>query len=376
MKLISLKYSELEKTNREWRVDELSFEQSNLLVGKNATGKTRAINVIHGLTKLLSGRLKQGLESGHFIAKFENEGKKIHYEIQFSNSKVVRELFKTGSKTYLDKNGKSTIFFVKIGKNGESISFQPPEDEISAYARRDSMQHPYFEPLYEWASSARFYPFGSELGRGNLAVFSKNSQEVDDSDFQQVAAIFQKGKRTFKEKFVKSIVNDMASVNYFLDDIDLKSPIAIKVQSSAENIMCLVVKEKDLLGYTDQLSMSQGMFRALSVIVQINYLQFAKKHSCVLIDDIGEGLDFDRSCKLIDLIRAKASKSNFQLIMTTNDRFVMNKVPLEEWSVLSRQGHHVSVFNYKNSKEIFDDFKFTGLSNFDFLSTDFINEEK
>jgi len=61
--------------------------------------------------------------------------------------------------------------------------------------------------------------------------------------------------------------------------------------------------------------------------------------------------------------------------MSTNDRFVMNNVPLEEWCVLQRRGSVVRVLNYTNSKELFDEFKFTGLSNFDFLAMDFANEE-
>ena len=119
--------------------------------------------------------------------------------------------------------------------------------------------------------------------------------------------------------------------------------------------------------------MSQGMFRALSILVQINYFQMANKSTCILIDDIGEGLDFDRSCRLIDLLREKAERSSVQLILSTNDRFVMNRVPLEEWSFLQRQGGHVRVRNYENSRSLFEEFKFTGLSNFSFLEMDFVN---
>jgi len=56
-----------------------------------------------------------------------------------------------------------------------------------------------------------------------------------------------------------------------------------------------------------------------------------------LIDDIGEGLDYERSKKLIDLIIQKAKKYAVQLIMTTNDRFVINKTPLEYWLVIKRE---------------------------------------
>lgn len=117
--------------------------------------------------------------------------------------------------------------------------------------------------------------------------------------------------------------------------------------------------------------MSQGMFRALSILIQVNYARLADRSYCILIDDIGEGLDFDRSARLIELLRDKATASSFQLIMATNDRFVMDHVPLEEWTVLQRQGSHVRVLNNANSRDLFEDFKFTGLSNFSFLETDF-----
>ncbi len=51
----------------------------------------------------------------------------------------------------------------------------------------------------------------------------------------------------------------------------------------------------------------------------------------------------------------------------------MNNIPLEEWTVLVRTGNHVQVRNYQNSKEVFDEFLNTGLSNFSFLEMDFVN---
>ncbi len=119
--------------------------------------------------------------------------------------------------------------------------------------------------------------------------------------------------------------------------------------------------------------MSQGMWRVLSLLVHVNYSRLANPGACVIIDDIGEGLDFDRSCRLIDLLRRKANQSEIQLVMSTNDKFVMNQVPLEEWSVLQRTRNHVSVKNYQNARAEFESFKFTGLSNFSFLEFDAAN---
>jgi hypothetical protein len=61
--------------------------------------------------------------------------------------------------------------------------------------------------------------------------------------------------------------------------------------------------------------------------------------------------------------------------MSTNDRFVMNNVPFKYWQLIDRKGGECKVYNYQNSKEIFDEFKYTGLNNFDFLATDFINSD-
>ena len=43
-----------------------------------------------------------------------------------------------------------------------------------------------------------------------------------------------------------------------------------------------------------QRDMSQGMFRAFSVLVQLNYYILCGHKGFVIIDDIGEGLDFSQ----------------------------------------------------------------------------------
>jgi len=49
MQLTRLEYSEYEGKEQEWTLEGLTLGKRNLLVGKNATGKTRTLNVIAGL---------------------------------------------------------------------------------------------------------------------------------------------------------------------------------------------------------------------------------------------------------------------------------------------------------------------------------------
>lgn len=374
MRLVSIRFVEFEGTEQEWRLENLEVCQSNLIVGKNASGKSRALNIISALAKNLSGVKPPGL-SANYDVLFDFDGKEIRYQLKYENNNVVFEELSIDSETWMDRgqNGEGTIFAEEID-GGKEIRFQTPTSEFAAVARRDSIQHKFLEPLFIWASSLRHYQFGTPLGKDVYIVFKESSRRYfDESDPNIVVAIYKKAKEEFGPNFDIALINDMKKLEYNIEDLGIKSQVSIRFADSQTGPHGLYVKEMDLLGITDQNSMSQGMFRALSLLIHINYGLLTKKSTCLLIDDIGEGLDFDRSCKLIDLLRAKAKDTEIQLIMSTNDRFVMNRVPLEEWSVLQRNGNVVKVLNYHNSKELFDEFKFTGLSNFSFLELDYPN---
>lgn len=60
--------------------------------------------------------------------------------------------------------------------------------------------------------------------------------------------------------------------------------------------------------------------------------------------------------------------------MTTNDRFIMNGVPLKHWAVVDRVNSKVKLVNQLNSPQIFEDFEDFGLNNFDFFASNFFKE--
>jgi AAA15 family ATPase/GTPase len=182
------------------------------------------------------------------------------------------------------------------------------------------------------------------------------------------------GKREIGKKFIDKIIEDMKKVNYYIETIGTQIPSSIDFveldnQDTLSHFLC--IKEKGLRAITEQSEMSQGMFRVLSLLIQINYSLLSSKPSCILIDDIGEGLDFQRSSAIIKLLIEKAKTGLVQLIMTTNDENIMNGVPLEYWSVIERQPGVAKLHNYSNSPEQFEQFKHIGLNNFDFFASEF-----
>ena len=377
MILKSLNYAQYEGLPKQWRLHDLILTNINLLVGKNATGKSRTLNVIHGLAMLLSSTTSLTFQSGNYAAVFDNEGDTINYDLHYEKSRIISERFALNGRDLLIR-GSEGIGKIWAEKIAAFMDFQSTDNQLAAVTRQDSIQHPFLAPLRQWAQRLYYYAFGTPLGKGHF-IFEVKDPNIPfhPKDTDNVVGIFKRGILQFGDEFKNSIIGDMKIIGYPLDDLGIQSPSSLTIGAPTPGpIMGLYVKEKDLIGMTDQVDMSQGMFRALSIIIQITFAHMSNTATSILIDDIGEGLDYARSCSLINLIKSKTQKSKVQLIAATNDRFVMNTVPLESWSVLQRSGGDTRVCNYSNSKAVFDEFKFTGMNNFDFLASDFLLEER
>nr|WP_305070031.1 ATP-binding protein [Flavobacterium covae] len=135
------------------------------------------------------------------------------------------------------------------------------------------------------------------------------------------------------------------------------------------------IKEENVDKFIPHYKLSQGMFRALAVIVYVQYLISRKRPSTIIIDDLCEGLDYERATKLGKLIFDKCLSNDIQLIATSNDSFLMEVVDLKYWNVLVREGKKVKAINKESNSTLFEDFRFTGLSNFDFFSSNFIKSQ-
>ncbi|MCK5524435.1 MAG: ATP-binding protein [Thiomargarita sp.] len=374
MILKAIKYCKNKGEKNEWSIrsnpvdnEWLDLNPINLIVGRNASGKTKTIQIIREIADLLGGDTKLSeliYATSTYELRFENGNDKVEYFLDFENSRVIQETLKINGIEKLNR-AKGELFYEEIGKN---LSFETGKGSL-ALSRRDSKQQPFFENLYRWGKNITHYKFGDKLGKNSVVTDANraSSEKVDLKDGNDVCKIFIKGQNNLGEEFIHFIIDDMDKIGYSISRIDIE-PFVLKSEPFG---FVLNVQETELKDVTNQLDMSQGMFRAFSLLIQLNYSLLAKIPSCILIDDIGEGLDNERSKALIDLIIEKVKGFSVQLIMTTNDRFVMNKVPLEYWSVIKREGNKAIFYNYENSQQTFDDFAFTGLNNFDFYTSEF-----
>jgi hypothetical protein len=290
---------------------------------------------------------------------------------------VFSEELKIDNAIYLTRSedGAGDINAVQVGQN---IPFKIEKNRLAIVAKRDSIQHPYIDDLYQWAQGVAKLNFGSALGKDTFFVKTDVLQEskLNIRDTEKVAGIFIQGENEFGDEFKNAVIADMKYIGYEIEDVGVDKLEGVSIKNSINALSGVYVKESDLQMRTTQLLMSQGMFRALSVFVQFNYGLFSNETSCLLIDDIGEGLDYNRSSTLVNRLIEKTESASIQLVMTTNDRFIMNAVPLEYWLILSRTGGQVINLNYRNSKEMFDEFQSTGLNNFDLFSSGYYKKQE
>lgn len=377
MYLSKIKYSQYTDDIKEWNLNGFDLKKINLIVGKNSAGKSKSLSIINGLSMILSESTKLPFLEGNYEVEFVNTSNQVYnYKIVYDKGIVVNEILSIDDKPFIirEADGEGTI----ISSSGVSSEFKVPENEVVA-TRRDEKQYPYLTDLYDWARMVRVFYFGGDGSKTFYGARDKTKKvetEYKLKNTNNIVDTFNRGEKKYKEVFKNKIVEDFNTIGYDISDIDLGGLTTVILQvidNPDVEIIGLKVKEKDLECWTEQTDMSNGMCRALSLIIQFNYYELEGISGSVLIDDIGEGLDFERSVKLIKLLinKVESGKNDIQLVMSTNDRFVMNNVDLKYWQIINRNGCNVNYFNQENSKDIFDQFKFSGLSKFDFFATDF-----
>lgn len=368
MQLKSIYFIENNGLPSVWELKDLDLTSINLIVGKNATGKSRTLNIISHLASVISGQPLVPTHTYTYRVVFDGE-QEIIYELDVINGEVNREKLYVGGDIKIIKEPSSPttkIYFSAINQFLDS-QFTP---HILSVSQRDQIQKPYLESLFNWAINTIHTRFGTPLGQN---VFYSYNPELDSVfNYRNTEAVATYLKMAEKNGLLPSlkeaILNDLVKVGYNITDIGCSEA---GIAPNNQKLYKIFVQERDIKTKTEQENMSQGMFRAVSVIVHYNYIILNKIPCCLLVDDIGEGLDFTRSTSLIKILCEKAEQSKYQLIMTSNDRFVMNQVSLDYWSVLIRNGQSCHAVNKLNSPDIFRKFKYTGLNNFDFFSTDF-----
>ncbi len=330
----------------EWTLNKVYLNKQNLVVGQNATGKTKMLESISTVINTMLMRDNNWKGKTTFKAQLEFDGDySLIYDLDFSDGKFTYEklVCVNSGRTLITRTTQSCTFY-----DEENITL--PEQSTALVAKQDVLKYPEAASVMQWAQTTRSITFSllhiDKFKQMHLGTISM--EEMYES---------------LDEREHGLICNYMNKLDYHLD--------YIQESIINENIKFVIVKEKGLNTILPDAFLSNGMYRVLYILFYMHYIS-KQNVKCILVDDIGEGLDYDRSINLGRIVFDYCSEHDIQLIATSNDNFLMNVVPLNNWIILNRHTSIVDSISAITHKEIFDKFMKTGLRNFDIIRTDFI----
>lgn len=335
-----------------WELTEMNaIQATNLLVGKNAAGKTRTIRVLQNVTSYM--RMETFLfQEGIFKAKMqfvdpEDASWNMTYLFEIEKGDVKAEQLTVCGKTLIKRDAQKTLL------NGDIIN--PPKDKLVVQVRRDKEEYPDVEALMEWAegviaiSCSDINPY---------TILNVKPGYINPIPFSALVEALSKDDK-------KTVIDEAKRLGYEIMDIAL-------VNANGE-IKLVAVKERNIQSGILDFQLSSGMIRVLYILCFLEYVKHERTHSMLLIDDLGEGLDYSRAIHLGRKVFEVCEQENMQLIASSNESFLMDVVDIAKWQIVRRNNSKLSVINQTNMPGLFDEFRMTGLSNFDLFSSDFID---
>ncbi len=332
-----------------WTLDTLSFGKANLIVGKNSSGKSKALEALWQVVSVLSQRKS---EDGGYLFNaelefYDAEEGEVYLYLSIKD-KVVKEILKLNDEIKIERDEKHAMM------EGEIVS--PPSEMLLMHVRRDVRKYKYIEKIIKWSEETIIRSF----------IDSPSMKEL----YEHVSR--------FTPEMGVHIVKMANSVGFPLEKFGtLKDMIFDGEKGSAEldadSIKIIMVKEKHINRFIPLNALSSGMYRTIVLLILIEQLINLDNPVLLAIDDLGEGLDYSRATKVGRLLFDICKKKNIQLIATSNEEFMMNIVDISKWNILVRKGDIVKSITSSLCPEEFENFKFMGLNNFDFFTSDFLD---
>lgn len=322
----------------------------NLLVGRNATGKTRTIKALQNVIAFMQMKKTfmgiKGFSTKLVFTEPSKSNQTIIYLFKVSDGIVEKESLVVGGEVLINRTKTTTLY--------KRNTINPPIDKLVVQIRRDKELFPEIEQLMSWVEGV-VCVLCSDIN--SITVATSLDALENPVRFSDMLDALSPSER-------KEILIQSKELGYVLTNMSTTTINGLKF---------VMIKEKNVRNAFGDFQMSSGMFRVLYLLCFLHYIKKNDRLSLLLIDDLGESLDYGRSVRLGKLVFDTCETDGLQLIASSNDAFLMDVVDISRWQVLRRAGSKVYSINATNSKELFDEFRLTGLSNFDLFSSDFIN---
>lgn len=335
----------------EWRYNPIQFYNLTLLVGISGVGKTEILESILNLRKIAEGDSLNGVEwdivflnEAHiecrWQGKFENQ--KItnliaqNEELEKNKFRILNEYLWVNEKLIFERNHTETKF-----KGNTLPKLSPFQSVIQMFSEEEDIapiQAAFNKIVYEVYASSKHGFYGISY-RALLEKYD-SLPKIKSSNFptqiklalayNYAPEIFTKIKEAFLEIFTQ------------VEDIKLKPFEGETIHLALTDYPLIYIKEKGVNNWINQARLSSGMFKTL---MHISDLYLCAEGSVILIDEFENSLGVNCIDVLTDLL---FEDENLQFIITSHHPYIINKIGMEYWKIVTRQGGVVSARDAKD----------------------------
>lgn len=353
MKIKSIKY---ENTEQEWGFDKIDFFDLTLLVGVSGVGKTQILRSIYSLKRIANGSSENGvkweiefhtLKGNIFIWKGEFENIKatnelipdfVEDESEKNKPKIIFEDLKGINGTIINRSTESFLFdnkeMPKLNSSESALNILKEENEIKEIF--ESFKLIIFRD-HTQKEGVRFSGLSVEKLKRKYDSFEK-IKESDLDTFHKLALTYEVSKETFSE-----ILNRFIEVFPQVENIKIEPVRDNEFSNFVFEATVIQIKEVGVNKWIPHNRMSSGMLRTL---LHITEMYLWNDGTVILIDEFENSLGLN----CIDVLTEDLlyDESNIQFIATSHHPYIINKIPFDNWKIVTRKGSNIKTFDAKD----------------------------
>jgi ABC-type Na+ transport system ATPase subunit NatA len=349
-----------------WQLAPVEFGSVNLLVGVSGVGKTRILEVIRSLQKIAFGGILKnnrpinGVEwdinfsispdlQYRWHGKFNivdnqdysiNEsGEKTYSRIEQNNPKLeIEELYLNDNCIVCRKNG-----LIKF--KSQTIPNLSVSDSVIEIFQYEEEVAPIIEGLLliinsQTQNSTRWVGSSTPDQTKGLSlsdIRNTNATLVDQLGLLQI------NDRQIFDRIKSDFINIFSQVEDFRI---LTTQTRFEWSEKVSPIFSLELKEIGVDRWITQSYISMGMLKTLAHITEIYLLAGG---SILLIDEFENSLGVNCIDVITDLLN---ERKDIQFIFTSHHPYIINKIPMQYWKIITRKGSLVTATDATDYEEL------------------------
>jgi ABC-type Na+ transport system ATPase subunit NatA len=346
-----------------WELAPMEFGDVNLLVGVSGVGKTKILEAIRSLQKIALGdnsshQYTNGVEwnitfsmssnsvciwNGKFnivesVTSIPNElDDRTWLSTRKNNHRLeIEELYLDGNPIAC-RNGDGTIKF----ENQMMPKLLPAESVIKIFESEDRIA-----PI----SNALKLIFDSQAQRSEKWVSFSPLEQINNLSLSEIRSIH----CALPDKLGLLWVNDRALfdriksnfIEVFSQVENLAEHSKFEWHEKARPVFLLELKEIGVDRWITQSNLSMGMLKTLAHIVEIHLLS---EGSILLIDEFENSLGINCIDVVTELLN---DRKDIQFIITSHHPYIINKIPMQYWKIITRKGSIVTATDATDYEEL------------------------